>query len=236
MNKITNKLKNKARLDSHISPINYDLTISPDILAGTFTGSETIKIKITKEINEIVLHSKDIKIETVIYKNKDSIQFAKNIKYDEKKEIATFTFLEKIQIGKGEINIIFSGIINDSLRGFYKSKYILDGQEKYIATTQFESTDARRAFPCFDEPAHKAIFKISLVIKENHTAISNTLPISIKEHSAGYKIVSFAPTPIMSTYLLAFIIGEFEYIESYAVTTSESKLGGPRTIWDNYSS
>lgn len=209
----TQKHKKSIRLERYISPINYNLVLTPDLESFTFSGKEVIKIKIEKDINYITLHSKDLDIETVKYTNKGTDQFATKIIYDKIKETTTFYFKNKIKKGLGEISIVFSGIIGDNLRGFYKSKYILEGKEKYIATTQFEATDARRAFPCFDEPAQKASFEVSLVIPENHTAISNTLPIKIEEHSAGYKIVSFSPTPIMSTYLLAFIIGEFEYIE-----------------------
>jgi len=220
----TGKIKQKSvRLPLHVSPIHYKLSIHPDILSGTFSGEEIIKIKIDKEVKQITLHSKDLDIETVSISSKQKIkgnkknttikQFASKITYDDKMETATFHFKEKISKGKGELSIIFSGIIGDNLRGFYKSKYDEDGVEKQIATTQFESTDARRAFPCFDEPAQKAIFEISIMVREGHTAISNTLPIDIKEHDGGFKMISFAPSPKMSTYLLAFIIGEFECIE-----------------------
>lgn len=181
----------------------------------TFSGKEIIKIKIDKDTKKITLHSKDLDIETVKYISKKDEQFATKITYDIDRETTTFYFKNIIKVDEGKLSIVFSGIISDGLCGFYKSKYLLNGVEKYLATTQFEATDARRAFPCFDEPAQKAIFELSIIVPENHTAISNTLPISIKEHEAGYKIVSFAPTPIMSTYLLAFIVGEFEYIEGY---------------------
>ncbi len=215
MTKTSKKNIKNIRLGDNITPSHYELSLQPDILAGTFEGKETISIKVEKDTNTITLHSKDIKIETVEYIKKGEGQFASKINYDVKKETATFYFKNKIEAGKGKIKIIFAGILNDNLRGFYKSKYILNGEEKYIATTQFEATDARRAFPCFDEPAHKAIFEVSLVIPESHEAISNTLPTEVKEHTPGYKIVSFAPSPIMSTYLLAFIIGEFEYLEGF---------------------
>lgn len=215
MTKTSKKIKNNIRLEKHVIPSHYELLLHPDILAGTFSGKEIIKIKIRKDTKSITLHSKDIDIETVQYIKNGEEKFATKITYDTKKETATFYFKNTIKEGLGKLSIVFSGILNDNLRGFYKSKYVLDGEEKYIATTQFEATDARRAFPCFDEPAHKAIFEVSLIIPKSHTAISNTLPINITEHSAGYKIVSFAPSPIMSTYLLAFIIGEFEYVEDW---------------------
>lgn len=211
-------------LPSEISPIHYKLTIKPDLESFTFSGHEIIYIKINKDTNKITLHSKDIDIETVKIKVNKTEQFSSKITYDTEKETATFYFKNKIKKGNGEMSIIFSGIISDNLRGFYKSKYIWNGEEKYIATTQFEATDARRAFPCFDEPAYKAVFEISFIIPDSHTAISNTLPINIKEHESGFKIVSFAPSPIMSTYLVAFIIGEFEYIQGKTKNNVEIRV------------
>ncbi len=207
------KKSTKIRLDKHVIPSHYEITLKPDILAGTFSGNEIISITTKKAVNKVTLHSKDINIITVECLYKNTKQYATKITYDTEKETATFYFKNKIMVGENKLLIVFSGILNDNLRGFYKSKYTLDDNEKYIATTQFEATDARRAFPCFDEPAQKAIFEVSLIVLKNHTAISNTLPVNIKEHEAGYNIITFSPTPVMSTYLLAFIIGEFEYIE-----------------------
>lgn len=213
-----NKTSKKASvlLPSHIKPTKYDLTLKPDLENFTFWGKEIIDIVVdnarTGGIKEITLHSKDIDIETAQIGD----QFASKISYDTKAETATFTFKNKITQGKHKLVLVFNGIINETLRGFYKSKYEIDGVTKHLATTQFEATDARRAFPCFDEPAQKAVFDVSLIIPGNQTAISNTLPKSIAEHEAGYKIVSFESTPKMSTYLLAFIIGDFEYVEGWA--------------------
>ncbi len=123
-------------------------------------------------------------------------------------------FPQNIPEGETKLEIVFRGILNDKMRGFYRSKYNVLSKEYHMATTQFEATDARRAFPCFDEPAQKAVFRVSLVIPKGKTAISNTLPVSIAEHSAGFEIVKFSPTPKMSTYLLAFIVGDFEHLES----------------------
>jgi puromycin-sensitive aminopeptidase len=232
-----NKKKKSVRLVSHIKPERYNLTLKPDLEAFTFSGKEIIDILIDKPIKEITLHSKDIKIDTVeviqglpAQASKD-IQFAQKISYDTKSETVTFLFKQPIKKGKAKLSIIFEGIINNTLRGFYRSRYVIDGETKHLATTQFEATDARRCFPCFDEPAQKAIFDVSLIIPGSHTAISNTMPTSIKEHEAGYKVIEFASTPRMSTYLLAFIIGEFEYVEGWTnskLAKSETNLSGPR--------
>jgi len=187
--------------------------MKPDLEASVFSGSEIITIKILKPSRAITIHSKDIDIETVKMTCDKNEEFAQKITYNADKETATFYFKNEIKKGKAKLSLTFSGIIKDNLRGLYKSKYKARNEEKYIATTQFEATDARRAFPCFDEPAMKATFEVSLIIPKHHTAVSNTLPIEIKEHESGYKVVSFSPTPIMSTYLLAFIAGEFESIE-----------------------
>jgi len=201
--------KLNVRLSKDVVPVKYDIKLHPDLENFTFTGEEIITINIAKETKEITLHCKEIEINTVRL-NKD---FANKIKYDQKKETVTFVFPKKIPKSKHTLVINFKGILNDKMRGFYRSSYIYEGKVHNIATTQFEATDARRAFPCFDEPAQKAVFHVSLVVPKGKTAISNTLPISKIEHEAGFEVVKFSPTPKMSTYLLAFIVGDFEFIE-----------------------
>ena len=202
-----------VRLSKEVVPLEYDIQLKPDLQNFTFSGIETISLSLVKTTKKLILHTKEIEVETVSISEGKNKVFAHNISYDEKSETVTFTFKESLTPGKKKLNIVFKGILNDKMRGFYKSTYVLDGKDHHIATTQFEATDARKAFPCFDEPAHKAIFHVSLVVEKGKTAISNTLPTSIKEHEAGYDIVRFAPTPKMSTYLLAFIVGDFEFIE-----------------------
>ncbi len=197
-----------VRLSKNIVPIEYDIELKPDLENFTFSGVETITVSILKNTKTLTLHSKEIEIDTADV-NKT---FAK-ISYDKKRDTATFTFPKLIPAGKVKLTLVFRGILNDKMRGFYRSKYSVGEKEFHMATTQFEATDARRALPCFDEPAQKAIFHVSLIVPKGKTAISNTLPVSIKEHESKYEIIKFSPTPKMSTYLLAFIIGDFEYIE-----------------------
>jgi puromycin-sensitive aminopeptidase len=219
-------MKQNIRLSKNIVPIEYDIKLRPDLENFTFEGIEIITLSILKKTKMLTLHSRELEIETVdaMLGNDPALDgaskvFAK-ISYNEKRETATFRFPKDVPVGKIKLIIVFKGILNEKMRGFYHSRYHIKDKEHHIATTQFEATDARRAFPCFDEPAQKAVFHVSLVVQNGKTAISNTLPISVElappwrgEHSAGYQIVKFAPTPIMSTYLLAFIVGDFEYLE-----------------------
>ncbi len=210
MNKST---KSNVKLPAHVKPERYKIMIRPDLNEFTFTGEETIFLFLDKPAKQIILHALELEIESAEFVHKNLETWVGKISYDKKAETATFTFPKNIQKGKGQLKLIFKGILNDKMRGFYRSKYEVDGQTKHLATTQFESTDARRAFPCFDEPAQKAIFDVTLMIPSKTVAISNTIESNIREHESGYKIVEFAPTPRMSTYLLAFIVGDFEYIE-----------------------
>ncbi len=207
--------KTKILLPAHVTPERYELMVKPDLEGFTFEGEETIFLIVKKSSREITLHAKDLKIQSAEFRH-SSLPLPlrpAQITYDAKAETATFLFSKPIAKGRGQLRLSFTGIIIDGMRGFYRSQYAVRGTKKYLATTQFEPTDARRAFPCFDEPAHKAIFDITLMVPARLTAISNTIERAVDEHESGYKIVKFEPTPKMSTYLLAFIVGEFEYIE-----------------------
>ena len=203
-----------VRLPKYIKPEKYELTIKPDLDGFTFEGEEVIHLNIEKSTKEITLHSKDLKISAVEFRGKSLEVRSKSIKYNQKNETATFVFNKTIPKGKGELCLKFTGVLNDKMRGFYRARYNHNGKEAHMATAQFEATDARMAFPCFDEPAHKAIFDVTMIVPKNLTAISNTIETSVAEHSSGYKVVKFASSPKMSTYLLAFIVGNFESIES----------------------
>ncbi len=195
-------------------PERYRLMIHPDIEKFTFRCEETIYLKIDKPSKEIVLHGVDLKVEDAVLIQGGEEYRPKKISYKPLEESVVFIFSKPLAKGDSEFNLKFTGEINDKMAGFYRSKYQIGNETKFMASTQFEATDARRAFFCVDEPASKAIFDLTFLIPKSHTVVSNTHVENIKEHESGYKLVSFAPTPKMSTYLVAYIIGELEYLET----------------------
>src|SRR5207244_11808915 len=129
---------------------------------------------------------------------------------DEPAERCRLTFPSTIEPGTWRLRLAFRGTLNDKLRGFYRSSYKdPNGEVRLMAATQFEATDARRAFPCWDEPDFKAVFAVTLVIDPTLTAVSNTAVVGDRAEG-GRKIVPFADSMKMSTYLVAFVVGELE--------------------------
>jgi puromycin-sensitive aminopeptidase len=199
------------RLPTTVTPERYELKLTPDLVRWTFAGEEKVALRIHEPVREIVLNAAELEIHAVALQANGKLLEA-SVKLDSENEQATFGFPETIPAGGGELQISFSGILNDKLHGFYRSTYKnANGEEKPLASTQFESTDARRAFPCWDEPALKAVYQVTLVVDDNLTAISNAR--AMRETvlpGTGKKAVVFADTIKMSTYLVAFIVGEFE--------------------------
>src|SRR3989344_6110524 len=210
---MTKRTKNNVRLSKHVVPTKYEISLTPDLEAFVCEGEEIIHLTLKKPTKTITLHSTELEIESAEILTKTDAVVAQKISYDDKAETATCTFKNNLPKGTLRLKLVFRGILNDRMHGFYRSSFEHKGKARHIATTQFESTDARRAFPCFDEPAMKAVFQVSLKVPADKTAVSNTMPTEILEHVGGYKTVSFAPSPLMSTYLLAFIVGDFEHIE-----------------------
>lgn len=208
------KRTSSSRLALAITPERYLITLRPDFNRFTFDGGETVELCIGKSSRRIELHAKDLTIESAVFRRAGLELKAKSISYDTKRETVVLVFDRAVPKGEGALSLVFHGILNDMMRGFYRSRYEVNGKVRWMATTQFEATDARRAFPCVDEPAAKAVFEVTLAVPKHHTVISNTYETNVREDEDGYKCVTFAPTPRMSTYLLAFMSGEFEYLES----------------------
>ena len=188
------------RLPIDVHPQHYTLHLTPNLRSATFTGSETIDVTLDHPSTTITLNAIELKIASVKAAGQTGA-----ISYDEGKEQATFTFPTALPAGKATLAIEFTGILNDKLRGFYLSKTA----KRNYAVTQFEATDARRAFPSFDEPAMKATFDLSLTIDKGDIVIANTNMLSDKPAPGGMHTQTFATTPKMSTYLLAFQVGDW---------------------------
>lgn len=197
------------RLPDSAIPESYDLKFEPDLSAATFSGEETVHVRLQKSATAVVLNSAEIEIQEASIASGDFKQAA-FFKTDDKSETATITVPNRVPAGPADIHIRFTGVLNDKLRGFYLSQ---TSRRRY-AVTQFEATDARRAFPCFDEPAYKAVFRITLVVEKGDTAISNGTIISDTPGPAPSKhTLQFSESPKMSTYLVAMMVGDFACID-----------------------
>jgi puromycin-sensitive aminopeptidase len=198
-----------VRLPTNVVPVNYALELKPDLEKFTFLGKVDITLKVNTPTKTIVLNAIEITIDSVTCGGENAA-----VSYDEENQTATFEFPREITSDSGPVHIEYSGLLNNQMRGFYRSKYQSpSGVDKYGAVTQFEAADARRALPCWDEPAHKATFDVTLVVPKDLVALSNMDVKSTTEVDGGLKSVVFNRTPIMSTYLLAFVVGEYDYIE-----------------------
>ncbi len=208
-------------LPSNVRPRHYRITLQPDLDKFTFDGLELIDVEIAETTSEIVLNADEMQVHTATLVKDGSSQRATAITPDGKRETVTLSFANPIAPGAAQLDLRFTGALNDKLRGFYRSQYVNpEGEVSYLATTQFEATDARRAFPCWDEPSCKATFQLTLNIPTQMVAVSNTPIIDQAGLDAGYKSIMFARTPVMSTYLMAFVIGDLTYIEQEAANNT----------------
>ena len=197
---------NAQRLPSTAIPQHYALTLTPDLKNATFAGIESIDLVLKDPTDSITLNSAEIALQSVTITDAGTQQTA-TVSLDASDQQATFHFSQTLPAGKATLSIRYTGILNNELRGFYLSKT----ERRNYAVTQFESTDARRAFPSFDEPALKATFDISLVVNTGDTAISNS-PIATDTPGPieGKHTIAFLTTPKMSTYLVALLVGDFQ--------------------------
>ncbi len=191
-------------------------------------------MKPTSEITLNTLHLKLVKATITVDQTKASVVHeTTDFSYDAKQQRATITFKTELPVAANvSLYLQFAGGINHDMAGFYRSQYQpavpaaksvpRDSEFHYMMSTQFEACDARRAFPCFDEPNLKATFDFAIEIPDDQVALSNMPVKEEKPTSAGHKLVTFERTPIMSTYLLAWAVGDFEYSEAF----TERKYNG----------
>ncbi|EMS55004.1 Puromycin-sensitive aminopeptidase [Triticum urartu] len=201
------------------APRRYELFLRPDLVACTFSGSVAISVAVSAPTRFLVLNALDLSV------NRASIRFQAleptEVVFFKDDGLLVLGFAKQLPLGEGLLKMDFNGTLNDQMRGFYRSKYQYKGKERNMAVTQFESVDARRCFPCWDEPAFKAKFKLTLEVPSELVALSN-MPVANATFAGPIKTVRYQESPPMSTYLVAIVVGLFEYVEG--MTTKGTRV------------
>jgi puromycin-sensitive aminopeptidase len=199
------------RLPTTVRPAAYRLRLVPDLGEATFAGTVEIDVDVAAPTATVVLNAVDLDLDAPTATDAAGASVSGTLEHDEVHERATLRFPAPLAAGRHVLALGFRGILNDELVGFYRSTFTdAEGTTHTIATTQFEATDARRAFPCFDEPAFKATFDVTLVVPAGLAGYSNSRIVKETVLDGGARELVFATTMVMSTYLVAFIVGPFE--------------------------
>uniref|UniRef100_F7CVV6 Aminopeptidase n=1 Tax=Ornithorhynchus anatinus TaxID=9258 RepID=F7CVV6_ORNAN len=221
---------NQYRLPKSLIPDSYTVRLQPYLYPNAeglyiFNGSSSVRFTCKEPTDVIIIHSKKLNYTSENEKSPVTLKglegatspTTKSFELVEETQYLVVHLNEKLEAGKHyEMNTTFVGELADDLAGFYRSEYEENGKIKVVATTQMQAADARKSFPCFDEPAMKATFDISIVHYSNHTALSN-MPVKSKCTTYlgnGWNLTHFNTTPKMSTYLLAYIVSEFTNVEN----------------------
>lgn len=226
MQQTKQNLLTKGRLTKTINPVHYIILLKPNLKTFKFRGTVIITVQFDdqyKTLPKFAIHSKELDIFNVDINGSNVGDFSLDTKHELliinppyiKNDMKTHT-----------LTVSFEGTLNDDLKGFYRSKYMKNGKEEWIATTQFESTDARRAFPCFDEPSFKSTYDIAITHPDDKMVLSNSTVMKITHHTDGTITTIFNTTPKMSTYLCAFIVGNFDYIEGFSKSKKRIRVYG----------
>src|SRR5881409_4365145 len=209
----------RFRLSPDVRPHEYDIHLEPDLDAGRFRGEVRIAVALDRARREVVLHAAELKVERAAA-SLDGDEVAARVRADAADQTVTFRFPRTLPAGEARLVLRFAGRLNEHLRGLYAAS--ADGRR--YAFSQCEAADARRVFPCFDEPAFKARFRLAVTVPRGLRAVSNS-PIEREEDAPGGRVVHFAPTPPLSTYLFALAVGALE-------ASAERLLGTvPIPIW-----
>jgi puromycin-sensitive aminopeptidase len=214
------------RLPRNVLPEHYTLVFQPDLANATFDGEAAIDVRVREPATEVIINTAELEISDAHFAQDGQAQRPATVEYDPDEEQVTLRFRGALETGLWKLHLRFSGKLNDLLRGFYRSKFKREnGEEEWLAVTQFEATDARRAFPCWDEPDFKASFGITVIADENLTVLSNAREVSSELLDNGKRRVRFADTMKMSTYLVALVIGPFELTDPREVEGVPLRIG-----------
>jgi aminopeptidase N len=205
-----------TRLIEHFVPAHYDLSLTLNRIERTFQGTVTINGEKLHDDKDIMLHAKELTIESVIINGKEATFF------QNKDELTVSQ--QDVQAGAHTVVVVFSGGINDQMHGLYPCYYDHDGIKKELLATQFESHHAREVFPCIDEPEAKAEFDVTLTTEKDVIVLGN-MPVSTQITEDAHLVTTFETSPRMSTYLLAWVVGELQQV------SGKTKDGVEVSIW-----
>jgi puromycin-sensitive aminopeptidase len=205
---------NPHRLPRAVVPTRYDLTLEPNLADATFHGTVAVELSVAEATDRFVANAAELELLGATVDGA-SVPF----ELDEEHERVTFLLSSVVPAGAtATLHITFNGVLNDQLRGFYRSTYVdASGTTQTVGATQMQATDCRRAFPCWDEPDFKAVFAVTLVVDPDLVAVSNAPEVSRTKQPSGKVAVVFADTMIMSSYLVAFVVGRLETSETFDV-------------------
>jgi puromycin-sensitive aminopeptidase len=199
------------RLSGRAVPTAYRLVLDLDLGADTFTGHVEIDVELLEATDAVVLHAIDLELDAPQVRASSGNLIGGTTEFHEPSESVTLRFPSRLDTGSHVISLRFRGTINEQLRGLYRSTFTdADGATQRIAATQLCIADARRTFPCFDEPAFKATYQLTVVVPTGCLALSNTAIASERARDDGRREVRFSPTMKMSTYLVALVVGPLE--------------------------
>lgn len=199
-----------GRLPTEVRPEHYDLRLAPDLATSTFRGAVAITVDVGAPTDAVVCNAAELDV-TEAWVDLDGRRIDGEIHTDADLEQLRVSLPEALPAGSAVLHLTFSGVLNDRLRGFYRSTFTAEGGgDRAVAVTQFEPTDARRAFPCWDEPAFKATFGVTLDVAEDLLAVSNGPELAREDLGEGRVRIRYADTMPMSTYLVAFVVGPME--------------------------
>ncbi len=207
-----------GKLPKDVVPKSYDIRVKPMIEQRTFTGSETVLVEVREPVKTITLNANALTIPSAkLVSTEGKVEEVAQVSLDEKEQTATLTFAHEVSAGTHQLALDFAGKINEAGQGLYYASYEEEGSgaKKTMLGTQMEATDARRMFPCWDEPAFRARFRLTATVPANFTAVSN-MPIEHEQKNGDEKVVRFAETPPMPSYLVVFCAGELEAIHGEA--------------------
>ena len=216
---------NKKRLPKSTYPNRYEIELDVDLDKFSYTGRQKVDLNVVETTNKIVLNSVGIEVTKAKVQNTEQ-DISLEVSYIEEDEKIVFESEEVLSKGLYELYLEFNSEITNDLKGFYKSSYTSEsGEKKWIATTQFEPTAARSAFPCWDEPEYKAIFSMTIITDEKYLRVSNEMVLEEEKIENNKLRTKFADSMKMSSYLVAFVIGDLE-----ATVVGKSKTTDIRII------